>query len=305
MGKSIICLHKKLMKKCRLYELNSIDYDLETSKLKLSNVKESSIKLNECINTNDLSRVLKFKESVICDNIYATNSSECNLTANLCDFNIELRKRYYEEVKIELDEYIWKYKSNLNLIKHVKDSYEELNKSLMKINDKEYFKLLRDREKNLVALYFNIDEFINNGLETVYLISSHSDYWRDKYTVLHLKYEEIPSFEPNTLEEDEKFIYNHGKVAYAHICDFKSNDMKKGNGTLILENLEDMIFEINKRIDYFNKNEHDYYKNKIVSVNGLVCPGDIPFDTLVKFYNKHGYKTYENDKYLYKQIKIG
>lgn len=305
MGKSIGCLYRKLMRKCKLHELNCIYYNLELSKLKLKNVKELSNKLDECIEINDISRVLTFKEELLDDNIYANYPSECDLTSNLCDFNIEFRKRCYEGVKKELDEYICKYKSYFNLIKHIKDLYKELNKSKIKINHEEYFKFLIDKENNLVALYFNIDEFINNGLETIYLISSQGDYWRHKYAVLHLKYEEIPSYEPKWLEKNQKYIYNLGKVAYAHICDFKSNDMKKGHGTLILENLEDIIFGINKRINYFNKNEDDYNcKNKILSINGLVRPGDIPFDTLVKFYNKHGYKTYENDNYLYKQINM-
>lgn len=305
MRNSIRCIHKKIAGKCRLYELSTIYHDLEINNHNLNLTKELSKKLEKCIKRNDLSAVLNFDAKEIDDNnVYAIYPDKCDLTANSCDFNIELRKRYCQEIRTESDKLISQYTDDLNLIKYIKSAYKELNESSRKTNNKEYFKFSRDKENNLIAIYFNIDEFINRGSQTVYLLSSKGHYWREKYAVLHLKYDEIPLYEPRWIREKPDYIKNRKKRAYACIGDFNSNDKKKGHGTFILKNLEDIIIEVNKRIDFFNANEEDEYnhKNKIQGINGLVRPGDIPLDILVKFYNKHGYKTYENNNYLYKQI---
>ncbi|WP_270507449.1 hypothetical protein [Paraclostridium sordellii] len=305
MGIKNLCTWKKLFRKCRAYELNEINKELNIIKQCINKMNQYRTNIDICINNNMLSKVLLFKDEYIYESdivdvfdLELDFNYSCGLISNTCEENIESRSRCLKGKQIELYKQIENYNKDLSLIKNIKSFYDELNESSNKTKDYEYFKFSRDRENNLIAIYFNIDYFIETRVATVYMLTSEGEHWRDKGVVLHLIYEKYPSHNPDYIKRDRN-------SSWVKIGDFISKDKMKGHGTFVLNSLEDIIKEVNKRIMYKNSMETDSYNhmNKIVGINGMVCPGDIPYDILVKFYNKNGYETFDDDRYLYKEIK--
>lgn len=137
-----------------------------------------------------------------------------------------------------------------------------------------YFKLSWDKSNNLIAIYFDIDSFLEVGTETVWLFTSD-------------KFNEMSFLQLSFWNIDSQYFKNYrSNVSHVNIDEFRSFILRKGHGSYMLSSLDIIIKEVNNQIT-FNKNE----LYPIRTITGTVIPMEkiIKLDDLNKFYISHGY----------------
>lgn len=223
-------------------------------------------------------------------------NSLCNLKPDVCEITTKINESKIEKLKLEIRQRINMYNNDLYIFKKLKELYDKDEDASKNI----YLKFGRDKNNNLIALYFNIDKFVINKSSNIYLLHNKWSYYNR--TVLFLQYEKFNSYGKG------RRIGNND-CGYALICDFIVKHKRLGHGTFMLSNLESILRQVNKKIRHINSNVDydDCEINEVIAVNGMVCSGDgISYKELVKFYNKNGYPTYHNgyieDKDIYKEI---
>lgn len=149
------------------------------------------------------------------------------------------------------------------------------------IKDKIYFKLAKDKCSNLIALYFNIDSFIEKGIENIWLFTDSKLNGR---TFLQM----------SLWNNDSQYIKPfRNNVAHVYINEFRSFYPRMGHGSYILKNLDYIINETNKLISF---NSERLYPIK--SITGIIVPMTriIQYDDLVKLYTDNGFSTLNQKK---------
>lgn len=223
--------------------------------------------------------------------------TSCRLNSRGCKSTYDTKKNCLEKLINKIDTKVQAYNDDLGIIKKVQNYC--LKYAEYKVHDDKavYFKFGRDKYDSLIALYFNIDRFINNEslspIETIFVFSGEGEYPYNKQTVFHIKYESFDNLLHGT-EAYEKAKQMKGQSSQAHICDFISYNGRRGHGTFILKHLEDIIKTINEKIKILENigSEGYYRKVPIKLIVGEVVPGDnISDEDLVKFYNKNGLPT--------------
>lgn len=302
MLRNIKCTKNVISKACSKRDIEEIYYkiDINNNKLILTNTLQN--KLKRCIEDESIEKILKFKmEEINEDNIDYEDAKYkkktlCKLNPDVCKINIKLEKSKLEKLDKEVKSKIDLYNKDLLVLEKLKNHYlsnEEVSKDI-------YLKFGRDKNDDLIALYFDVKKFIKNKSSIIYLFSQNQDFFNP--SVLFLKYEDYIEYGPR------RYI-NEKNNGYALICDIRIVNKRIGHGTFMLSNIEPIIKKVNKDIRYINKNIEydDYIINEIVAVNGMICPGsDTTYDDLVKFYNINGYPTYSNgnieNRNIYKEI---
>lgn len=164
----------------------------------------------------------------------------------------------------------------LKVLKVVLDFLKGQNKK-----NKVYFKLAWDKHNNLIAIYFNLDSFIEKGNEKILLFA---DSMQCRMTFLQMSF----------WNRDSQFIKPcRNNVAHVYINEFRSFYPRMGHGTYILKNLDNIINEVNKQILL---NSEDLFPVK--SITGIVVPmvQIINYEELLKLYTSYGFSTINQKK---------
>lgn len=302
MFRSIKCIRNSITKNCNKRYVKEISDKISINNSRIQTINRLQRKLRGYIENENLEAILELdmKEieeyNINYDDIKYKVKSICELNPDVCKSNIKINIYKLEKLDREIKEKIDLYNKDLLVL-------EKLKKHCLKekeIHKEVYLKFGRDRNNNLIALYFDIEKFVKSNLSTVYLFTQNQDYFNP--SVLFLKYENYLGYGP-------KRYINEKDNGYTLICDFRVVEKRIGHGTFMLSNIVPILKEVNKKIRYINRNLNydDLIINEIVAVNGMVCPGsDISYEDLVKFYNKNGYPTYDNryikDRNIYKEI---
>ncbi|MEG0181153.1 MAG: hypothetical protein RR898_01470 [Clostridium sp.] len=241
--------------------------------------------IDKCIESNKIIEVVRlelYDTTELTSELYNYNSYENynSLIENKHVIIYESKLNALKKLNIVIKNKAKIINKELSIINKVKKHHKRLNH--YDKNDNVYLKFGRDKHNELIAMYFNIDKFVNNNSrfsnETVYVFSEEGDYPYENHTVMHLSFTN----------------YYEARVSCLYIGDFISNNQRKGHATFLLKNLRKLVICINKRIEYLNcKMPKNYYeKSPINAITGEVCPGsEISFDDLVDFYNKNGLST--------------
>lgn len=335
MIKKIVCWGKSKIGLCNYYGIRRQEEEIRVGKICLENINKLQKRIGSCVSHNNIDEVLRFKGKFIDeyywyetkdkemneknkreDNIEVYLSytrSNCNLNYETCNEKYEKNKNIIEQLQCEFKKKIEKYNKELSIIKKVQNYCQDGSECEYHSSKEVYFKFGRDKYNDLIALYFNINQFLRKEfepIEDVFVFSGEGECPYNDFTVLHLKYETCHL----CICKTEAATRENLKVSHAHICDFKSYNPKKGHGTFILKNLEDIIKRVNKRfLELKEDGEESFYKKTTLrAINGEVFPdGSISYDDLVKFYNKNGLPTigktydkggYVEDRIIYKKV---
>lgn len=287
---------------CSKGYIKNIYNETEVNINKLQEINMLQNKLKKYTESRNLEKILNLNMKQIEDysrdySITKNNGNiSCKLDPGVCEINIKIEESKLEKLKEELKEKISLHNNDLSVIEKLKQHYLRGSEKSTDI----YLNFGRDKNNDLIALYFDVEKFINSKHSTVYLFSKHQEYLYP--SKLFLKYEYILKYRPKRYNREK----NNG---YALIGDFRVVEKRIGHGTFMLSNIESILKEVNKNIRYKNRNidYDDRDINEIVAVNGMLSPGsDTTYDDLVKFYNKNGYPTYDSDniknRNLYKEI---
>lgn len=339
MIKEIICWGRSKLGSCHLYSIDKRDEDIRIAKMCLSNLYKLQAKVENCIEKSSIDEVLRFGEEYVDQNYwyevqdkemdrkvssgevainYLKGLESCKLKPEVCDISYASKNRLFKKLTEEIDSRVQRYNNDLAIIKKIQNYCMNYSEHKVHTNDTVYFRFGRDKHNELIALYFNIDNFIKSTnyepIETVYVFSGDGEYPYHKQTVLHLKYEEYGNLILTGTEVYREVDSVEKLGAQVHICDFQSYNRRRGHGSFILKNLEDIIKVVNKKITTMSEIERQrYHRRKIIkAINGVIAPGNISDEDLVKFYNKNGLTTigkkyangtYYADKIIYKEIK--
>lgn len=262
---SIICWGKSKIGKGNLLSLNIKDKeDIKIAKVLRRNIFILQSSLNNTIETNNIDEVKKYDGRYL-DKEYL-NEMNGKDYGDIC----------FEEVNpkniiAEINNMVKKYNSDLSVVKKAQNYCTAINYK-NHTEDTTYFKFGRDRNEDLIALYFNTESFITNdrysSVEPIFIFSGEGEYPFDKHTVLHLKRE--------------------GEEPYVVIWGFQSNNNMKGHGTFLLNHLDNIIYDINEKLNLI---KDDKRIKPISLITGEVVSGNIPYNKLVSFYNKNGFPT--------------
>lgn len=302
MFRNIKCMKNTMKRECNKRQIKEILNETIIINSKLQEVNRLQNRLKKYIENESLEEVLKFDMEVIdeCEIYYDDTEHkkmlQCKLNPDVCEINMRINQSKLEKLDSELKEKINLYNNDISVLYKLKNHYIKADK----ISKEMYLKFGRDKNNNLIGLYFDIDDFINRKLSTVYLFTQEQEYFYP--SVLFLKYEDYLEYGPR------RYI-NEKDKGYALICDFRVKTKRIGHGTFMLSNIEPILKKVNKKIRYINRNVvyDDRIMFEIAAVNGMVGPGeDTSYEDLVKFYNQNGYPTYSNgrieNKNIYKEI---
>lgn len=283
MFKNISCMKNKIFRTCKKIDLDILSHQLQMIQMNNDNVVKINLSLDKLysdLKFYDINDLKKFDKQKISESEfdfdYYENIEKCKLDPQVCEINIRINKERLEklnkETKDSIINIIYRYNKFLSVVYQVKDYYNIFDYESKNI----YLKFHQDENNNLIALYFNIDTFINNGLSTIYLFSKYGDLL-DK-SILHIRYEdEYPT-------------------PYIKICDFMVLRRGIGHGSFMLSNVESIVKEINKII----KTKYDM--KEVYKIKGILYPLDDEFrEKLINFYNKNGY--YVLDNYICKDLR--
>lgn len=285
---SIVCWGKSKLGKCHLFGLDATEnMDINIAKISKRNIALLQYRLNKCIEKNCIEEVLKFYGDYIDKNylkgiltrqemLEEEMQIQYEYEVASCGSVCEIGEEDLNKINEEINERMKRYNSDLTVVKKVQNYCKGIS---FKNHNREsvFFKFGRDRNQDLVALYFNIDSFILNDryspVEPAFVFSGEGEYPFHQHTVLHLKRE--------------------GDYAHVIIWGFQSNNRKKGHGTFLVRNLDEMIRVINEKIVLINKEDRECKNNRgrIEVVRAEVVPGNIPYNKLVTFYNSNGLPT--------------
>lgn len=205
------------------------------------------------------------------------NSYEQNIYSVYDNINVtEHDVLRIEELKSMLNNY---FKSNDYEIKVIKLILNFLKNE--NIKNRIYFKLAKDKYHNLIALYFNIDSFIEKGVENIWLFTNSKLNGR---TFLQM----------SLWNKDTEFIKPfRNNVAHVYINEFRSFYPRMGHGSYILKNLDYIIYEINKLISLYHESLYP-----IKSITGIIVPMTriIKYEDLVRLYTANGFSTLNQKK---------
>ncbi|GKU27242.1 hypothetical protein CFOLD11_40690 [Clostridium folliculivorans] len=304
--KSIVCWSKSKNGKCYLYDMDRLDNDIRMAQLGLEHVDELQSILNKCIENNSIEKVLNFKGEYL-NILYLNNSYEkhmlskysskhtidkthCKLANKNCNLTYESKKTFLQKLTNQVDTKIQLYNEDLSIIKKVQNYCS--NYSGFKIHNDNcvYFKFDRDKCNSLIALYCNIENFNTMNMDSspkpIFIFSGEGEYPFYKHTLLQLKYDtfmypQITNYSISTSKEikDQDIIIQ--------LWDFQSFNPRRGHGTFILKNLEDIINKVTIKI-----NEDLSLKKSIKLIIGTVpTTNNNSYEYLVRFYNKNGFTT--------------
>lgn len=301
------CIKKKLKRECFNKEYNSLNEEIKEREKYIKVIDEKQNELNKSIKEIKLESLLnidiKYLDEDEIEYEYNKKSNGCNLMPDRCELEVQKLSTHLNNLKIIINRKVTEYNRDLDVIYMFQTLYLEEDREI----DDTYFNFNRDREDNLIFIFFDIANFVSWEDGAVKLYSYHektSDLYKDylKYDghslKLDLKYERKPT---NYCLYKKEFK----SKGYILICDFNSKHRNLGHGTFAISNLEPIINNINDRINIINKNidYNDRLITNIIAINGLVSAGSgISHDELVAFYNKNGYPTVENNRYIYKEI---
>ncbi|QUH25023.1 hypothetical protein [Serpentinicella alkaliphila] len=286
---SIVCWGRSKIGKCHLFSLDTNDeHEMKEAKILKRHISLLQSNLNICIDKNSLEDVIEFNGDYIDKNYikaykegqtYFKDSDNYlvdKLIDSPCGAMCKVGEVEIKKLMIDIKESIKKYNSDLSIIKKVQNYCKAVSHKDHS-NDSVFFKFGRDKNKDLIAFYFNIKSFILNdrytAVEPAFVFSGDGEYPFHKHTVLHLKRE----------GEEPKVI----------IWGFQSNNSKRGHGAFMLRNLEDLIRRINENIKVMNmlNGNRTYVRGPIEVISADVIPGNIPYNKLVAFYNRNGLPT--------------
>lgn len=91
--------------------------------------------------------------------------------------------------------------------------------------------------------------------------------------------------------------YNIKDEGMLYINEFSSGKPNNGYGKIILKNLDDIISNINKKLDLYNHYSEDYTFNYIKKLEGIAIPYKtiISQESLNKIYRKYGFQVDEKN----------
>lgn len=298
MIKKIKCIKNIINRKCNQRDLKETYYEISRNNNRLQVINSLQNKLKKCIEYENIEKILDFNIDEINEynidigNVEYERKMSCKLNPDICKINIDIAKLKLDKLNKELKEKIKLYNEDLLVLDKLKKHFLREKNSITDI----YVKFARDKNNNLIALYFDIEKFVKSKSATVYLFSHEQDFLYP--SKLFLRYE-------NHLKYRPKGYLNIKDNGYALICDIKVINKRIGHGTFILSNIEPILKKVNNKIRDINR-KSDYYEytiKEIVAINGIVCPGtDTTFDDLVKFYNNNGYPTHSNGYFIYKEV---
>lgn len=314
MLKTLKCWGMRKLGECYQFVVDRTEEDIRIANLCLSNISTLQSELEKCIGQNNVEEVLRFEGEYINHGYFydiqekefdrklsagedivnfSKEPSSCKSTPDACNTNLKMQEKVFEGLIDEVNKRIQRYNMDLTVIKKVHNycfNYEDREL----LTESVYFKFGRDKQNDLICLYFNIDSFVKDDsyspIETVHVFSGLGESPFDYQTVLHLKYESN-GYSLWGTDVYEKVENN----PQAHICDFLSFNCRRGHATFLIKHLEELIHEINKRIISFRDQDGEQLYNRrkpITAINGEVFPGSqISYEDLVGFYNKNGFPT--------------
>lgn len=338
MIRGMACCGKRRIGECHLSKIVRKSEDIQFAKQGLNDLLLLQTKIDKCIQSNSLKEVLRFRgeyihkyyregvqqedgeKSIYYDknilNVFQLIKT-CELKPHFCKIYNQSNEMIFDELMREIENTIEHYNEALSIIKKVQNHYSKDSSEYKVLTDQRvYLKFGRNRNNELIVIYFNIDHFTASNTystkEKIYVFSCDGESPFDKHTELELKHKDHNSILTGT-EADEKSnrINGEGQRSYAHITDFQSYNKNKGQGTFLLTNLEEIIIEVNNHIIALQKKSECFIRTPIEIITGEVAPGNRYHDTLVSFYNRNGFPTigkkfssgkYIEDRVIYKEL---
>lgn len=305
MLRNLKCIKNKVNKGCNKREVKEIIYEISKNNNRLNIINRLGNNLRQCLESEDIDKILEFniekinEYNIDYDDRDLKRNSLCKFNPDVCNINIKLENEKLYKLNKQIKEKISLYNEDLLVLEKLKKHYQSNNDASKDI----YIKFKRDKKDNLIGLYFDIEKFVKDEMSNIYLFSKNTpDFCPSVLFLMYKRYIQHSVL----VEKSYKRSRDYG---YALICDFLVKDKRLGHGTFMLSNLEPILYKVNKRIRYMNRNidNDDRIINEIVAVNGTLGPGDnTTFDDLVEFYNNNGYPTYSNghieNKNIYKEI---
>ena len=305
MFRNLKCIKNKVNQECNKREAKEIIYEISKNKNKLNIINIYTNNLKRCLESEDIDKILNFniekinEYNIDYDYRELKKNSLCKFNPDVCSINIKLESDKLDKLNKEVKEKISLHNNDLLVLEKLKKHYKK-NDSVSKDI---YIKFTRDKNNDLIGLYFDIEKLVKDKMSNIYLFSKNTDYLYP--SVLILQYRNYIEYSV-PIKNSYRREFDYG---YALICDFLVKDKRIGHGTFMLSNLETILHKVNKRISYINRNigNNDCTIKEIVAVNGMLGPGaDTTYEDLVKFYNKNGYPTYSNgyieNRHIYKEI---
>lgn len=233
----------------------------------------------------------------------------CKLNPDSCKATYQVKINALNQLEKEIHDKIKKYNNDLAVIKKLQDFCSKKEFYEYHTDNQVYLKFGKDKNNALIALYFNIESFINKigslHNETVYVFSVDAETARSKDTMLHMRYQ--PPWSPGfkTPIATKELSEPREDWAGVNINNFISENPKKGHGSFILNHLENIIKIVNSKIVNLPAEDNEKY-SEIKFIGGTVFPQGIPLNNLVKFYNKNGLPTFNEgtgqNLSIYKEI---
>ncbi|WP_350342354.1 hypothetical protein PRVXT_001583 [Proteinivorax tanatarense] len=303
MKRILDCWGRSKIDKCYMFRIKAYKEMLNLLKEYIRQIEEDRSNLRNLTKERNIISVLNFRAGL--DKNYLKDIRErkldietyrkidlyeirpCKLEPDSCKLTLDSKVRVFEKLFRELETQVGKYQQEISIINRIQNYCRERNKKVMR-RDSIFLKFSRNKLDELIVLCFDIDNFIRKKsitttTESAFVFSGRGESQTNEETVLTICYYR---FQNSVLNNDP---FNKD-VPEAVIDGFSSDNKRRGHGTFLLENLEDIIKEVNKKI-ITKANEPDIMQ-PIKLITGDVSPsGDIKYDDLMKLYKKHGFSS--------------
>lgn len=310
----MICLSRSILGRCVKYKIEKYTRDIKNIDIGMNEIERLQEKIDNCIKQNNIKTVLAFDGEYIgeayfeqlIEKEYTKDNNKykkvCGNQVKKCESDCKIKEIKIGILENKIKYKMKKYNRDLLVIKKIQEYYKKYEKNTEEI----CIKFGQDRNENLIVMCFNIDSFIQNTskFETIYVFSGEEEDMLNKFTALHLAVKKYDICLNGTGKEEN--LKKKGR--YAHICDFRSENQRYGQGTFILKNLVELLKQVNFKILQVESAVSEKYirKKLIKAITGEVVPGNIPKEKLIKFYNKNGFETlgkrFSNGEYVENRV---